>query len=40
MHYIAADLEMERWVSAGLARLEEYLACWWRFMELYPADDA
>jgi hypothetical protein len=39
MHYIAADLDMEGWVSAGLARLEHYLACWCRFMELYPPDD-
>jgi hypothetical protein len=39
MHYIAADLDMERWVNAGLARLEHYLACWCRFIELYPADD-
>ena len=38
MHYIAADLDMEAWVRAGLARLEHYLACWRRFTELYPAD--
>jgi hypothetical protein len=38
MHYIAEDLDMASWVKAGLARLEHYLACWGRFMELYPAD--
>jgi hypothetical protein len=38
MHYIAADLDTEAWVKAGLARLEHYLACWHRFTDLYPAD--
>ena len=38
MHYIAEDLDMDSWVKDGLARLEHYLACWWLFMELYPAD--
>ena len=38
MHYIAADLDSRAWVKAGLTRLDDYLACWSLFGELYPSD--
>jgi hypothetical protein len=38
IHYIAADLESRAWVKIGFARLEDYLACWRLFRELYPPD--
>jgi hypothetical protein len=38
MHYIAADLDLREWVDAGFARLEDYLAYWSQFRELYPSD--
>ena len=38
MHYIATDLDSRAWVEAGFARLEDYLACWRLFRELYPSD--
>jgi hypothetical protein len=38
MHYIAADFDSRAWVEAGFARLEDYLACWSLFGELYPSD--
>lgn len=38
MHYIAADLDTRAWIGNGFARLENYLACWRLFRELYPSD--
>jgi hypothetical protein len=38
MHYIDADLDLREWVATGFARLEDYLACWRLFRELYPLD--
>jgi hypothetical protein len=38
MHYIDTDLDLREWVATGFARLEDYLACWRLFRELYPLD--
>ena len=38
MQLIAADLDSREWVETGLARLEDYLASWNLFTQLYPPD--
>jgi hypothetical protein len=38
MHYMAADLDSPAWIEAGYVRLEDYLACWSLFKELFPSD--
>jgi hypothetical protein len=38
MHYIAANLDSRAWVEPGLVKLDDYLACWSLFGELYPSD--